>query len=221
MSIASAASERLPADRATAVVIVATAIAMMVLLAVHPGGGAHSFSDVLKDEAAHRTMDAIVHGGFIAVLSIQFICYAIFSARLGLQRPAALAGLVFFAFGAAFLCGSMVIDGLATPAVAARYAGAPDKIEYARSLFVLMGTLIGFLMPLGLAFQSAAMAAWGWALLAGGAARAAGTFGVAMGGLALVALGAASTNPIVPMAALAATAVWALVVGVTLMRGEV
>jgi len=223
MTLASAADNRAAPARGTGAVLIATAIAMLALFAFHPGGDAHGLAAVLKDEAAHRTQDAIVHGGFIAVLSIQSICYAIFSARPGLQRPAALAGLVFFAFGTAFLCGSLVVDGLVTPAVAARYADAPDKIEFARSLFVLMGALIGVLMPLGLAFQSAAVAAWGWALMAAGAARAAGISGVTLGVLLLLALGAnvAIMNPVVLMIALAAMALWALIVGVALWRGNV
>jgi hypothetical protein len=86
---------------------------------------------------------------------------------------------------------------------------------------VLIGTLIGFLMPLGLMFQSAAIAAWGWALAAGGS-RVLGAVGV-IGGLAMLgALGLsfAVTNPLLLMGALAGTAAWAMAVGMVLLRAK-
>ncbi len=199
---------------------IATGIAAVALLANHPGGQARDFAGVLREEAANRVMDAAVHGGFIAVLALQTVCYAIFSARIGFWRATTAAGFVFFAFGVAFLGASMVLDGLVTPAVAAKYLAAPNKLDFARSLFVLIGTLIGFLMPIGLAFQSAAVACWGWALTASGVSRAAGIFGLALGAIVLAALAAsfAQPNPYALMGAIAATSVWAVVVGIVLLR---
>jgi hypothetical protein len=198
---------------------IALGVASLALLAAHPGGDAKTFADVLKDEASHQVANAVVHGGFIVVLALQMVCYAVFSARLGLTRTASVAGLVLFGFGAAFMCASLLVDGLVIPAVAARYLAKPDKIESARVLFVLMGTMVSFLLPIGLAFQSAAMAAWGWALTASGR-RAAGLFGLALGSVLLAAVAAsfATGNPMALMAALAGTAVWALVAGVTMLR---
>ncbi len=204
--------------RAAGILSIATGIATVGLLASHPGGDAHTFADVLKDEAANRTMDAIVHGGFVVVLALQAICYATLSARIG---RAAIGGLVFFAFGAAFLSASMVLDGLVTPALAVKYLAAPQKIEFAKSLFALVGTLIGLLMPIGLAFQSAAVGAWGVALMTSGVSRIAGVIGLALGAAAFVALAATAgtMNPLVLMGVLAVTAIWAVVAGFVLLRG--
>lgn len=201
--------------RLTGLLSIATGIAAFALLASHPGGEAHGFAEVLKYEAANRAMDAVVHGGFIAVLALQAICYAALVARIG---RACVPGLVFFAFGAAFLSASMVLDGLATPALAVKYLAAPSKIEFAKALFALVGTLIGVLMPIGLAFLSAAVAAWGAALV--GTARVAGALGLTLGGAALLALAATAgaMNPLALMGALAATALWAVVAGIVLMR---
>jgi hypothetical protein len=214
------AAEIPPVPRGAGVLAIASGVAAVALLAAHPEVDAHNFADVLKSEAAGRTVDALVHGGFIAVLSIQFVCYGMLSARLGFGRIASVAGLTFFAFGAAFLSASMLIDGLAVPAIAARYVATPQKIEFARSLFVLMGTLIGLLMPIGLMFQSAAMAAWGWALIASGVSRLAGILGVGMGVVLLGALAwsFAAANPLVLMGAIAATAAWAVIAGAVLLR---
>jgi hypothetical protein len=205
-------------DRVTGTLSIVTGIASAGLLALHPGGGAHDFLGVLKDEAAHRAANALVHGGFVAVLALQAVCYAALTMRLA--RLSAVAGLVFFAFGAALLAASMVLDGLAIPALAAKYLAAPNKIEFAKSLFALVGTLIGIVMPMGLAFQSAAMAAWGWALIASGTSRAAGVLGIALGGAVFIALAltAGATNPFVLIGGIAALAVWAIVAGVVLLR---
>jgi hypothetical protein len=209
-----------PPNRTVGVVAIATGIAALALLASHPSDEARTFADVLKSEAANRLIDGIVHGGFIAVLGLQLVCYSVFSVRLGLSRVATIAGLVFFAMGAVFLSGSMVIDGLATPVIAARYLVAPDKLEYAKSLFVLMGTLVGLLMPIGLMFHSAAIMAWSWALASTGRSRFVGIAGLGLGGAMGVALtlGFVQLNPLVLMGTLVGTALWACSVGALLMR---
>jgi hypothetical protein len=206
--------------RAIGILTIATGIASIILLAIHPGDGAKSFSDILRQESSNRLIDGIVHGGFIAVLGLQLVCYTVFSACLGYSRAATIAGLVFFAMGAMFLSASMVLDGFATPAVAARYLAAPAKIEFAKSLFVLIGTLIGVLMPVGLMFQSAAIAAWGWALAGSGLSPKIGYVAAAAGIVLLVALATSfgSSNSLVLMGAIVATAVWACVAGAVLVR---
>ena len=205
------------AGRGVGLLAIATGIAAIALLAFHPGGGAADFAGVLKDEAANRGADALVHGGFIVVLALQTVCYAVFSARLGWQRMATVAGFVFFCAGAIFLAGSMVLDGLVTPAVAARYLAAPAKIEYARALFVLIGSLIGVLMPLGIAFQGAAIAAWGAALAASGR-RMTGAFGMLLGAAMIAGIVAGSASPMALMGGIVGIAAWAIACGVILIR---
>ena len=197
---------------------IASGITGFVLLALHPGDNATTFTDVIKSEAAGRAIDAIVHGGFVVVLAVQLICYAAFSRRFGNRIPA-LAAFVFFAMGTAFLCGSLLLDGLVTPALAARYVAHPDKIESARILFVLVGTMVSLLMPIGLSFQSAAIAMWGWNLATSGS-HILGRIGLGLGVLLLVALATTFVmpNPIILMAGIAATALWAVLVGAQLIR---
>lgn len=208
--------------RGMGLLTIATGFAAFALLAAHPAENARTFPEVIQNEAAGQLVAALVHGGFIVVLGLQTVCYAVFSGRLGLQRPPAVAGLVFFAIGMAFFCGSLLLDGLVTPAIAARYVAKPDKIESARLLFVLMGTMTSFLMPIGLTFQSAAVAAWGWALANRGH-RAAGLFGLVAGGLMVAALiaGFALLNPLIMVGAIATTGVWAMVAGTMMLRQTV
>ena len=203
--------------RIPGLVLIASAIAMVVLLALHPEGNAKDFAGVLQDEAANRSIDAFVHGGFIVVMAIQIACYAIFSSRLLRTANAGIAGLVMFCFGAALLSGSTLIDGLALPAIAARYVGIPTKIESARLLYVFGGTLISILMPLGIGFQSAGIVGWSADLLRTGR-RIAGLAGLVLG-LAILASTIAATftkNPMALMAEIAGLAVWAAIAGITM-----
>jgi hypothetical protein len=209
-------SSRLPGG-----VLIASAIAMVVLLALHPEDRARDFAGVLHEEAANRGTDAIVHGGFILILAIQMACYAIFSVRLTRTVHAGIAGLVFFCFGAAPLSGSTLIDGLALPAIAAKYADAPAKLESARTLFVFAGTLISLLMPMGIGFQSLGIVAWGTGLL-GEKRRATGFAGIVIG-LAVLAATIAATltmNPIALMGGIAGLAIWASVAGTALLMSK-
>jgi hypothetical protein len=195
---------------------------MVALLAMHPGGDARDFAGVLRNEAASRGIDAIVHGGFIVILAIQLACYAIFASRLGRARNAAIAGIAFFSFGVALQTGSLLMDGLVLPAIAARYAAVPAKIETARTLYVFGGTLISFLMPLGIGFQSAGIAAWGNALLKAGS-RAPGIGGLVIGLAVSVCMAAslATMNPMLLMGGIAGLALWAVIAGTTMLRSKI
>ena len=72
-------------------------------------------------------MNAIVHGGYIVVLSLQLICYAVFSHKFG-GRISALAAFMIFAIGTAFLFASLFLDGLITPALA---SAPPRAVSWA------------------------------------------------------------------------------------------
>lgn len=201
--------------------LVASGIAMIALLAMHPGGNATSFAAVLKDEAASRRMDAFVHGGFIVVMAIQMACYAICSLRFTPPKNASIAGLVSFCFGATLLAGSALIDGLVLPAIAARYADIPAQLEAARTLYVFGGTMISFLMPMGIGFQAVGILSWSWrGLRIRG--RSLGVVGLLIGLIALVAAAAvlSGMNPMTLMVGIAALALWAAVFGSAMLGGE-
>jgi hypothetical protein len=207
--------------RPAGVVLVFTAVASIALLLNHPADQAHDFAGLLKEEAANRTVNAVVHGGFIFLLAIQLACYAIFSGQLGWNRALPIAALAFFAVGAAAQIASLVVDGLMLPALAAKYAAAaPDRLPFARSLFVLCGTAVQFLMPIGLFFQSAAVIAWGGAFLGG--ARLAGAAGLALGVLTGVAVVVAFATgmQLLLMLAIVGLAIWALAAGVAMVRSS-
>jgi hypothetical protein len=135
------------------------ALTSFALMANHPRGTAGSFSDVLLDEASHRVINAVVHGGYIAVLVALIVCFVLLSRHLGSTRVPVVIGFVCFCIGSAALIASMLLDGFATPAIAIRFIGSSD-LQPARTLLILLGTLIGALMPMGLLFQSVGMLGW-------------------------------------------------------------
>jgi hypothetical protein len=167
------------------------ALANLALLANHPQGGPGSFAELIKDEAAHRVIDGIVHGGFSVTLVALIICFVFLCRSLGSTRSSVVIGLVCFCAGSSAIIASMVLDGFVTPAIAVRFAGAND-LQPAKTLFILIGTLIGFLMPAGLLFQSVAMFSWSSAIVRGaGPRRTVGAFGLATAILLIVAIVAA------------------------------
>lgn len=199
------------------------AVASVALLAGHPGGaGSPALADVLRYEAAHQMSDAVVHGGFVLVLAIELICFAALAVRAGVTRTAVLAAMVLATIGTGLLTASMIVDGLITPALAARYAAAPaEKQEAARGLLVLIGATIGVLMPMGLAFLGAAAVAWGACLTPRpGTVRMVGVIGLAAGAAIAIAAGVSlcSGGPLMLMIALLSQAAWTLAAGVMLFH---
>jgi hypothetical protein len=167
-------------------------LATLTLLANHPAAGGHTIVDLIKTEASNQFSDALVHGGFILTLSALIACFVFLSRGLGMERVCVVVGLVTFSIGCGALMASMLLDGFVIPALAQRFTGASnsDTLIQASTLFTFSGTLIRFLMPMGLWFQAAAMLSWslqivgprGWRL-------AVGAFGMAAGALVMGAIG--------------------------------
>jgi hypothetical protein len=146
------------------------ALATLVLLASHPAPAARGLAELLQAEARDRLRDALVHGGFIATLSVLIVCFVLLSRRLGGARMPVVAGLVMFSLGCELVILSMIIDGFAVPAIATRFSGALERDEL-RSAETL---------PAGLLFQAAAIACWSAVMVRGrGRPRAVGVLGAA------------------------------------------
>src|SRR5579864_488252 len=136
-------------------------LASLILLATHPTGSARTLADVLREEAHSVGINGIVHGGFIITLAALMVCFILLSRRLGSRRVTVVIALTAFSIGSGLLIASMILDGFVTPAVAVRLAdsGNADNLTMARTLFILCGTVISFLMPIGMLFQSTAISA--------------------------------------------------------------
>jgi hypothetical protein len=113
---------------------------------------------------------------------------------------------------------SMVLDGFATPAIAVRFVGT-DDLQPAKTLFVLVGTLIRFLMPMGLLFQFVAMLSWSSVIVKGpGLARAVGLVGLVVAILLIVTILAIPTAKAahVILGGVALQAIWYLAIAALL-----
>jgi hypothetical protein len=198
--------------RSLAVAFSLCALASLTLLASHPSGSPGGFADLVRDEAAHQFIDGVVHGGFVVTLVALIICFVLMSRFLGLAKPRVVIGLVCFCVGCGALIASMLLDGFAIPAIAVRFADT-DDLQSAKTLFVLVGTLIRFLMPMGLLFQFVAMLSWSSAIVKGpGLARAVGLLGLVVAIFlmtAIVAVPSAMAAHII-LAGVALQAIWYL-----------
>ncbi len=169
------------AHRGLAAALALCALATLTLPANHPAPAGHGLPDLISAEARDRLRDALVHGGFIVTLAVLIVCFAFLSRRLGAERVPVVAGFVAYCIGCGALMLSMIVDGFAVPAIATRFSDTPGgaDLKSAETLFILCGTLIRFLMPLGLLFQAAGMLAFSAVIVRGGGwRRAVGVFGV-------------------------------------------
>jgi hypothetical protein len=206
--------------RGLAAAFTVCALASLTLLANHPGGNPGSFADLIKDEASHQVIDGVVHGGFVITLVALIICFVFLSRLLGLAKTSVVIGLVCFCAGCGALIASMVLDGFATPAIAVRFAGV-DDLQPAKTLFILIGTLIRFLMPMGLLFQFVAMLSWSWAIVKRpGFSRAVGLLGSVVAIILTVAIFAipAAMAAHVILGGLALQAIWYLAIAALLFN---
>jgi hypothetical protein len=206
--------------RGLAAAFTVCALASLTLLANHPNGSPGGFADLIKNEAAHQVIDGVVHGGFVATLVALIICFVLWSRFLGLAKPTVVIGLVCFCVGCGALIASMVLDGFATPAIAVRFAGT-DDLQPAKTLFVLVGTLIRFLMPMGLLFQFVALLSWSSVIVKGpGFARAVGLVGPLVAIFLVVAIFAVPSQMAahVILAGVALQAIWYLAIAALLFK---
>lgn len=137
-------TENRTGDRVAGIALIGAAAASMFAMAHHPTS--------LRAGA----MIAIVHGAMILFTGMMTFGFAHFARRLGLARPAVLAGLVAFAIGAIAEVGAATVNGFAMPALAA-HGASHDAID---TLWFLNQALAG----LGVAAIGAAYTLWTLAL---------------------------------------------------------
>lgn len=131
-------------DRAAGIALIASAGLSMLAMAHHPAnlhGGA---------------LIGIVHGAMILFVGMMTFGFAQFALRLGLDRPAVLAGLVGYALGAIAEIAAATVNGFAMPAL----AGHGASHEAIDALWFLNQALAG----VGVAAIGAAYTLWSLAL---------------------------------------------------------
>jgi hypothetical protein len=204
--------------RIAGLLLAAAAGGGLALLALHPAEGGTAFADILRNEAANRAQNALVHGGFAVLLIIEVMALAVLC--LQTRKAPSIAGTVLFAFGAVAMCASLVTDGLVMPAIAAKYSGLPASIEFAKSLFTLCWALIGVLMPAGLTLLGAGVVLWGIGLAHDRPTRVNGIIGIVSGIAASISIGVLGLQPLTIMGAIVGLNSWLLFLGLTAAFGK-
>ena len=179
-------------DRALSAVFAASALALVVLLAAHPGGHPHTFAEFIDLELQNRAVGHIVHGGAVAVLMLLLAAHVAFARIVSPPTRAATAAVVFFGAGCVLLTGSLVLDGFVVPALARLFQAASETPSQPgiRSMIQFAGTVIGILMPMSVGAFGASAMAWAQPLMSlGGRARRAGLAvgAIGLGSVLLVA----------------------------------
>jgi hypothetical protein len=132
-------------DRAAGIALIASAGLSMLAMAHHPTS--------LRAGA----LIGIVHGAMILFTGMMTFGFAQLSRRLGLERPAVLAGLVAYAIGAIAEVGAATVNGFAAPALAA-HGASHDAFD---ALWFLNQALAGLgVVAIGAAYVLWSLALW-------------------------------------------------------------
>jgi len=138
-------TENRNSDRVAGIVLMSAAAASMFAMAHHPTS--------LRAGAVIQ----IVHGAMILFVGMMAFGFAQFSRRLGLERPAALAGLTAYAIATVANAGAATVNGFAAPALAAHGASheAFDTLWFVNQALAGLGVAAG-----GMAYALWALALW-------------------------------------------------------------
>src|SRR4051812_20441625 len=191
---------------------------------VHPQLNSHDLTSVMSELAAGATFNGWVHGALIAL----YLCIATgfvgLSRRLGFERPAATAGLVFYSAGTLAMMGAAVINGFALGIFAGRYPDfGPDKAAALASSINMAGSIAAVWAGIGAVATSAAILAWSWLLVTrAGGLRIIGGAGLALGlaTIAMLVSGTLILNVHGFILLVVSQAAWSIAIGLALVRNE-
>jgi len=201
--------------------LIAGAVGFIVTMSIHPHG-IHLDASA-ADLAAQAFMTRLAHAIALAALPMTLFGLADFSRRMGFARPAATAGLVFFAFACAAVMNAALMSGFVQASLMDSYAGA-DAAQ--RAALPQLMTYTHMLNQAWAMVYSAASAAgilfWSLGLMRLKGARVLAWLGVAVavGEAALMAFGgsdALSVHGYMLMAL--GEGAWLIGVGLMLWRG--
>src|SRR5215213_9541412 len=203
-------------DRQSAIALLVGSIAWIVTMALHPTGG--SFEKIV------RISSVIVgtHSLALATIPLMLFGFLGLTARLGTDRGLPLAAIITYAFGSVAAMCAAVINGLALPAFAQRFAAAdPASLDVAH-LVVAYGSMMnaGFARVF-MAATAVAVVLWSISILTTRALpRWIGAVGLAagLGGLVLLLSGRLGVHVHEFGLFVFGYAAWTILVGVLLWR---
>ena len=212
-------------DKAYGWLLVASSILATGFAFMHPHLTSSELAAVMRELAAGARFNGWIHGVLIALYLGIATGFVGLTRRLGFERPAATAGLVFYVAGTLAMTGAAVINGFALGIFAGRYAAVPpDHIAGIGSAINMAGSIAAVWAGIGAAATSAAILAWS-SLLVGrrGGLRVIGGGGILLG-LATIVMFVTGTlilNLHGFLLLVVSQAVWTIVVGLALARQQI
>jgi hypothetical protein len=209
-------------DRVAGIALVGATLLAILAMAHHPvshGSGAELTNSI----ARLATLNRFVHGTLIGLLVTILFALSAYARRRGLDRPLALAGLIFYSAGSFLMLIPPVINGFAIPAIAehALSAGGAGQAQAAAEIVapfligIAVAKIAAVLMSLGIGFWSIGLCH------DRGFTRGAGALGLAV---AVATAGALLTGAVQltaggMLAILLGWAAWFLAIGFVMIRG--
>jgi hypothetical protein len=206
------------------IALIVTSALMVLALSHHPTARGGDFAAVVADMGRQATLDRVVHGALIAMITITLFVYVELSVKLGLHRAIVRNALIAYFIGACALMGAGLIDGFVMSWLAERYAaGPPVDIEMFRHMARLAEWGgVQSLSSFGLIGLSVGVALWSFAFIFyGRAQRILAGVGLTLSVLPAIALltGLLTLQLHGMMLALLCQVTWNVTIGVAWMRG--
>jgi hypothetical protein len=205
--------------------LVATSALSVLLMAHHPTTAAHDVEGALAAMVRVGPLSQLVHGGLIALMTVQTLALVDVSARLGLERPIVRAALLAHATGYIAMVGATLISGFFLPKLGLRYAGETGaSLESLR--YVLGASSVGnrTLASFASVAMATGVALWSCALITGPLReRLIGALGLLVGVAPAIAILTGALRLEVPgmMLVTALLSAWNVAVGAALLRGGI
>jgi hypothetical protein len=222
MSTVEAAASSVSARRAGIVLIAATVLSV-VAMAHHPSIASHDAAEAVAEVGRKADLSRLVHGVLIALMALDVYAFSVFCERLGFGRDAVRLGFVAFAIGTGAMISAATISGFVVSALAAHYA-SPDA-DASRFVDAASLAMAGnrALTNLGAIAFSGAILAWSIALWRDPVRRWLAIVGFAAALLPAIALlgGFVRLDVTGMTLVVVAEAVWYVLAGIALIRGNV
>lgn len=204
--------------------IIASILAMGFAFA-HPQLSSRQLAGVMHELAAGATFNGWIHGVLIALYLCIAVGFAGLARRLGPERPAATAGLVFYIAGTLAMISAAVINGFALGIFAGRYPNlGADQTAALASSINMVGSISGVWAGIGAVGTSAAILAWSSLLVRRrGGVRWIGGGGIALGlaTIGMLVSGTLILNVHGFLLLVVSQAVWTIAIGAALVRDQI
>jgi hypothetical protein len=179
-----------PGARTAGVVLIATSLLSVLLMAHHPSAASHDTAGIAAEIAGKAPLSRFVHGALIAMIGAQIFAFVEFCRRIGLGDGAVRAGFIGYALGACAMIGAALISGFLVSDLSEHYRSlAAGELDAYRHLLRFAMAANQTLAKFGVVAMSAGIVSWSIAIVRGSRApRWLGALGFVAGLAPAVAL---------------------------------